>query len=163
MATGYEIICRDGKFNVDPWCFYFSLVFELTFLTHALCDFGVNLKPLISDFLLKQHETRKNYDDNNNKTINLKPFRKQSMKIVFDTLHGIPNTITEDEAVEIISFCFYDGKIELKSKFEMKLCTNLVEQIKMNEDFSKKTLTLCWMYFKALGQFMQVQDNITNS
>ena len=85
------------------------------------------------------------------------------MKIVFDTLHGIPNTITEDEAVEIISFCFYDGKIELKSKFEMKLCTNLVEQIKMNEDFSKKTLTLCWMYFKALGQFMQVQDNITNS
>ena len=101
--------------------------------------------------------------DNKNTTMNLKLFRKQSMQKVFDTFHGIPNTISEDEAVEIISFCFYDGKIELKSKFEMKLCTNLVEQIKMNEDFSKKTLTLCWMYFKALGQFMQVQDNITNS
>lgn len=161
MATGYEIICRDGKFNVDPWCFYFSLVFELTFLTHALLDILVNLKPLISDFLLKQHETRKNYDDNNNKIINLKLFRKESMQIVFDTLHGIPNTITEDVAVEVISFCFFDGKIDLGSKFEKKLFTNLVEQIKKNENFSKKTLTLCWMYFKALGQFMQVLDNIT--
>lgn len=83
------------------------------------------------------------------------------MQIVFDTLHGIPNTITEDVAVEVISFCFFDGKIDLGSKFEKKLFTNLVEQIKKNENFSKKTLTLCWMYFKALGQFMQVLDNIT--
>ena len=69
-ASGYDIICRDGEFSVHETCVYFS------------------------DFLFDQHETRKKYKSENNKEIQLKQFRKSSIKIVFDALYGIPKDET---------------------------------------------------------------------
>ena len=64
-ASGYDVICKDGEFSVHESCVYFS------------------------DFLYDQHEARKKYNDTNNKKFQLIPFRKESIKIVFDALYGI--------------------------------------------------------------------------
>ena len=45
-----------------------------------------------------------------------------------------------------------------ESKFEKNLTKKLVEQIKDNDDFPKRTLALyaCWMYFKSVDRYIQV-------
>ena len=43
-----------------------------------------------------------------------------------------------------------------ESKFEKSLAKKLVEQIKDNDDFPKRTLALCWMYFKSVDRYIQV-------
>ena len=53
------------------------------------------------------------------------------------------------EAVEVIAYLYFDGKIEQRSKFEAELCTNLISQIKNNDDISYRTPALCWIYFQA--------------
>ena len=43
-----------------------------------------------------------------------------------------------------------------ESKFEKNLVKKLVDQIRDNDDFPKRTIALCWMYFKAVGSYVQV-------
>ena len=56
-------------------------------------------------------------------------------------------------AIEIIAYCHFDGKIEQASKFETNLCNDLLEQMKSNENLSKRSLALCWIYLKLVGEF----------
>lgn len=58
------------------------------------------------------------------------------------------------EAVEVIAYLYFDGKIEQKSNFEVELCTNLISQIKNNDDITYRTLALCWIYFQAHAKEM---------
>ena len=53
------------------------------------------------------------------------------------------------EAVELIAYLYYDGKIEHGSKFEAGLCKTIISQIKNNPDISYRSLALCWIYFQA--------------
>ena len=105
---------------------------------------------------MKHHESEKDFEDVQNRTLDLNVFRKDSMRKVFDTLHGIPNEIEIPTAVEIISFCFYKNKIKEGSKFEKSLYKQLIRQIKEDEALSRRTLTLSWMYFKAMGDYTEV-------
>ena len=66
-----------------------------------------------------------------NKKFNLKQFQKESIRKVYDSLHGISNkTILLSNAVEIMAYCLVDGKVEQESEFETKLYNELVEQLR---------------------------------
>ena len=65
------------------------------------------------------------------------------------------------EAVELIAYLYFDGKIEQGSKFEVELCKAVISQIKDNPDISHRSLALSWIYFHAfarnpLGQSIEV-------
>ena len=56
-------------------------------------------------------------------------FRKRSMKIIYDVLHGItPENIQLSEAVEIMAYCVINGKVDQKFQFECRLYEDLLEQ-----------------------------------
>ena len=55
------------------------------------------------------------------------------------------------EAVELIAYLYFDGKIDQGSKFELELCKDVIAQIKNNSDISHRTLALCWIYFQAVA------------
>ena len=73
-----------------------------------------------------------------NKTFNLQQFQKSSIRTVYDSLHGISNNkIPLSNAVEIMTYCLVDGKVEQQSEFEKNLYNELVEQLrKMKVGFS---------------------------
>ena len=65
------------------------------------------------------------------------------------------------EAVELIAYLCFDGKISQVSKFEKQLCDSVLDQIENNSDMSHRTLALCWIYYEAFerrpyGQFTEV-------
>ena len=67
------------------------------------------------------------------------------------------------EAVELIAYLHFDGKIEQGSKFESKMFDSVIGQIKNFPDMSHRTLALCWIYFLAharepLGQSIMVSS-----
>ena len=55
------------------------------------------------------------------------------------------------EAVELIAYLYFDGKIDQESKFELELCKNVIGQIKNNSEISHRILALCWIYFQAVA------------
>jgi len=56
-------------------------------------------------------------------------FRKRSMKIIYDVLHGISiENIQLSEAVEIMTYCVVNGEVDQKFKFECRLYEDLLEQ-----------------------------------
>ena len=66
------------------------------------------------------------------------------------------------EAVELIAYLYYDGKIEQESQFEVGLCNSVIDQIKNDATISQRTLALCWIYLQAhamspLGQSIEVK------
>ena len=47
---------------------------------------------------------------------------------------------------------FEDGagrKLEMKSKFEVKMYETVVNQIKTHPEMSQRSLALCWIYLQA--------------
>ena len=62
-------------------------------------------------------------------------------------------------AIEIIAYCHFDGKVDQGSKFEKNLSENLLEHLKSNEDLTNRCLALCWIYFKLLGEFTKVRKD----
>ena len=63
-----------------------------------------------------------------------------------------------DQAAEFIAYCYFDGKIEQRSKFEENLCRTVIDQIN-NSDLSGRCLALVWIFFNShsrlpLGQFL---------
>ena len=61
------------------------------------------------------------------------------------------------EAVELIAYLYYDGKIDQGSKFEIELCKAVTDQIKNNPDISHRTLALCWIYLhRQFGESFQL-------
>ena len=61
----------------------------------------------------------------------MKFFRKTSIKKVYDSLYGISTDGVElSEAVEILSYCLIDGKVDQKSLFETYLYNDLLQQLK---------------------------------
>ena len=65
------------------------------------------------------------------------------------------------EAVELVAYLYFDGKIDQGSKFELELCKDIIAQIKNNSEISYRTLALCWIYFQAVatkpfGQSLEV-------
>ena len=81
-------------------------------------------------------------------TLNIEPW-KENMEI--------------HEAMELIAYLHFDGKIEQGSKFESKMCDTVISQIKTFPDLSHRTLALCWIYFLAharepLGQSIMVNS-----
>lgn len=78
-------------------------------------------------------------------------FRKQSLKIAFDALYGLPNeNIAIHEMIELIAYFYFDGKIygEKGSKFEFEMCKSLIDQLK-NAKLSRRNLAMCWTFCKA--------------
>ena len=66
------------------------------------------------------------------------------------------------QAPEFIAYCYFDAKIEQKSKFEVDLCKTVIDQIKNSSCISRRSLALYWIYFQAharnpLGQFIRVK------
>ena len=55
------------------------------------------------------------------------------------------------ELVELIAYLYFDGKIDGKqaSRFELKMFETLVDQLKNDTNLSRRSLVLCWLYFKA--------------
>ena len=69
------------------------------------------------------------------------------------------------EAVELIAYLCFDGKISQGSKFEKQLCDAVLDQIENNTDMSHRTLALCWIYYEAFerrpygyGQYSEVSS-----
>ena len=79
-------------------------------------------------------------------------FRKQSLKIAFDALYGIPNdNIAIHEMIELIAYFHYDGKMdgEKGSKFEVEMCKILIDQFEEYDELSRRNRALCWIFCKA--------------
>ena len=70
--------------------------------------------------------------------VDLKQFRKTSIRKVYDALHGISDSaIPLSNAVEIMAYCPVDGKVDQGSEFETDLYINLVMQLeKMKAGFT---------------------------
>ena len=67
------------------------------------------------------------------------------------------------QAIELVALLHFDGKLEMKSKFEVDMHEAVVNQIKIHSKMSQRTLALCWVYFQAhsrngLGQFIKVNS-----
>ena len=67
------------------------------------------------------------------------------------------------EAIELIAYLHFDGKIEQGSKFESRMCDAVLGQIKNSPDISHRTLALCWIFLLAharepLGQSIHVSS-----
>ena len=67
------------------------------------------------------------------------------------------NNIQIHNAIEIIAYCHFDGKVEQGSKFEKTLCDNLLKQFKSSNDLTKRSLALCWIYLKMSGEYTQAR------
>ena len=84
-----------------------------------------------------------------------------------------PLTVKLSEALEILAYCLFDGKIDQKSEFEIRLFDELLSEFKLerfkfgfllSKQFTyrlwqsnskpnkKKTLALAWIYLKTFGQ-----------
>ena len=67
------------------------------------------------------------------------------------------------QAIELVALLHFDGKLETKSKFEVKMYETVVNQIKTHPEMSQRSLALCWVYLQAhsrngLGQFIKVKS-----
>ena len=67
------------------------------------------------------------------------------------------------QAIELVALLHFDGKLEAKSKFEVKMYETVVNQIKTHPKMSQRSLALCWIYLHAhsrniLGQFIKVKS-----
>ena len=67
------------------------------------------------------------------------------------------------QAIELVALLHFDGKLEMKSKFEVKMYETVVNQIKTHPEMSQRSLALCWIYLQAhsrnsLGQFIKVNS-----
>ena len=118
---------------------------------------GKRLKNL---FGKSRRKARENFKGENSKRFDLTLFRKETIKIVFDSLHGIDNekardenfyheiligsdfvsnryvvhlldTVKLSEALEILAYCLYDGKIDQKSEFEIGLYDEIVDELRL--------------------------------
>ena len=77
-------------------------------------------------------------------------FRKQSIKIAFDALYGLINeNFALHELIELIAYLHFDGKLDQGSKFEVQIFETVLEQFKNNDEISRRTRTLVWIFFKA--------------
>ena len=114
-----------------------------------------------------QRKARENFKGENSKRFDLTLFRKETIKIVFDSLHGIDNEKARDatisirpnlhtfidilltlyryfctydihslnevelsNALELLAYCLYDGKVDQKSEFETELYNELLSEVK---------------------------------
>ena len=77
-------------------------------------------------------------------------FRKQSLKIAFDALYGLPHqNIAEHELIELIAYLHFDGKISQGSKFEVQMSETIIDHFKTNSKISRRNMALCWIFCKA--------------
>ena len=84
-----------------------------------MCAFGNN------------HKAQQKFEGKANKKFALKQFRKTSIRIVYDSLHGLSNeAIPLSNAIEIMAYCLIDGKVDQDSAFEANLYDKLIEQLK---------------------------------
>ena len=84
-----------------------------------LCAFGNN------------HKAQQKFEGKANKKFALKQFRKTSIRIVYDSLHGLSNeAIPLSNAIEIMAYCLVDGKVEQESAFETNLYKYLLRKFK---------------------------------
>ena len=115
-------------------------------------------KRLKNFFGTSRRKARENFKGENSKRFDLTLFRKETIKIVFDSLHGIDNEKARDEnyimkfciaqiphrygfhpldsvklseALEILAYCLYDGKIDQKSEFEKGLYDDIVDELRI--------------------------------
>ena len=118
----------------------------------------------LTNFFGKSHrKARENFNGENSKRFDLTLFRKETIQIVFDSLHGISNYKARDaiismrpkfthfecdiyylylyvihslnvvklsDALEILAYCLYDGKVDQKSEFETELYNDLLSNVK---------------------------------
>ena len=69
------------------------------------------------------------------------------------------------EAIELIAYLYFDGKVEQGSKFESRMSVAILGQIKNSTEISHPTLALCWIFLLAharepSGQSIHVSSNI---
>ena len=71
----------------------------------------------------------------------MKQFRKNSIRKVYDSLHGVSDdAVSLSAAVEIMAYCLMDGKVEQGSGFETDLYNDLVVQLKSMKDGFENTV-----------------------
>ena len=108
-SEGYEIVCTDGSFHVHEYCLYNS-----EFLYNMLKGLDSTVYPTgratrydflgqldfccwILIFLWIQSKARENFKGEGDKKFDLTLFRKDTVRVIFDALHGISNTEARDE------------------------------------------------------------------
>ena len=116
-------------------------------------------KRLKNFFGKSRGKARENFKGENSKRFDLTLFRKETIQIVFNSLHGINNEKARDatisirlnmftfidillhiihslnvvklsDALEILAYCLYDGKVDQKSEFETDLYNDLLSKVK---------------------------------
>ena len=93
----------------------------------------------LCEFYFEWGLAQKNFRAEANKKFDLKKFRKASIRIIYDSLHGISaDAIPLSNAVEIMAYCLVDGKVEQESEFETDLYNELVKQLTEMKDDLKK-------------------------
>ena len=78
-------------------------------------------------------------------------------------IESLQDNIKVYQVPEFIAYCYFDGKIEQGSKFEVEMCETAIDQIKSNLNISGRCLALYWIYFQAhainpLGEFIKVNQ-----
>ena len=96
------------------------------------------------------HKAQQKFEGKTNKKFVVKQFRKTSIRIVYDSLHGLSSeAIPLSNALEIMAYCLVDGKVEQESAFETNLYKNLLKKFKeMKDSFQAAYFRCTYNYCK---------------
>ena len=121
------------------WILPYSLGYSLWFFWRNIFWYTVAVRFLPYKAIFECTKARKNFENQENKKFILKQFRKASIRKVYDSLHGISSEgIPLTNAVEIMAYCLFDGKVDQESVFETNLYNELLEQMKRKAGFTLK-------------------------
>ena len=139
------LMCTNGVFIIR--------IFSSVFLKETCSKYHISLNDRIVlkfscwSITVRNFEylkAQENFVDKENRKFNLKQFRKTSIRKIFDSLHGISEeSIPLSNAVEIMAYCLFDGKVEQDSVFETNLYNELVAQLKEMKDGWRFELETC--------------------
>ena len=99
--------------------------------------------------LLAVSKARQNFS--NPSTFTYVEFSFNVVRIFFDQLHGVQtNTVSLEDALEIMVFCNHLGQIDRKSNFETRLydelCKSIMDTIKV-----PKQMCFIWLFLRSWG------------
>ena len=74
---------------------------------------------------------------------------------IFYWLQIYPGVVKTSEALEIIAYCLFDGKVDQESELETNLYNDLVDQLKDIFWRDSKGFPFAWIYLKMFGQITE--------
>ena len=94
-------------------------------------------------------KARQNFS--NPSTFTYEDFSFKVVRIFFDQLHGVrTNTISLEDALELMVFCNHQGQIDQKSSFETRLYDELYKKV-TGEIKDPKQLCFIWLFLRSWG------------